>query len=813
MEGSFSAPSNESPKKSEKKSITSRAKEGVRRFLHSRGLPIMIGTASVVGGYQMLEHESQETLKKMKKATESSQSLFSDIPNDKKVDVLYDFQQIILSQGERNHFAHREDGHFPEVLLSKTNREFLKGLTSHFRTYGYQLNSFCDPRHEIKNEEDEIDSKSKTTTALEEFRKRDDVIQDILKTFPKGFKPDFDFLPFRDYKILDNKNLVGGLKRAAELRYSIGYFDQEGIENFLKDTTRQKLFQQISSYSINLESTLASSSIESLQQFISKEKPLIESLAGSTIDKEIVEIFTDSNLASTAKEWKSILANPIMRKNIHVLESHGYTLADIFSLSAPFVKSLLSNNESVKAVVDFSESVGDVGGLQFLGGHGYYSVSNYVDITNPEGLKKFNEIVSSVKNQKNNITAGDILEKAQQVVLGNRLNSLIEMYPQDQVHFSELAGDRSLQMMIKLGYDKKVPKELEGLSYRNQTEWVVRTCRNMYQLGVDPTPEHFLQYYKKGVELRSDPKISGIQLFTGRDVAFFAHNEILPDEIKSEIPDTFDMKRFGNDATIEAMKKQHPHSCKVFRASQDLHDIKELKNNFLSFIQNMDKATLFIDAHGSPDGFTFSNNVSKDTTLSLPEDQRLNTLDFCKALIERSKRGHKDPLIIISIACHNQDFIRNLARELDEYNRDSSKNVPMPIFVGTTEYGQYSFSEFHNKYRDVFTDALLNSFGKKPVTLGDVFKIEENPGTYKLRNNISIFVPFIGTDGKGNKKEIPFQIAKTKESQIKEEIFARMYEHSVKQGVYDDKRTASYYDAVSPEKAKEIRDSIEELPT
>ncbi len=806
----------EIPSENEKKKpIASRIKESLASFIRGKTLPIIIGTASVVGGYQELQQGAQNAMENVEDKVSPEWSYFSNIPTNRKAEVLNDFQQVIPSKVERLHFSRYVGKRFPELLLQKSHMEFLKNLAVHFTIQQYQVREVSHHPYHWDKKTGAIHEEKDKKTPLEELKNRRDAIAEITSVFPEGFKPGLDFLPVHEAKEFDDKRFVEGLKRAASVRFEVGSYNKENVFKFLKDTRRQVLFKKIASQNINISEGIGDVPIEKIQTFASLDANVLKNFSGSSIDKKTIELFSDPSLDKEKKEWLEIFSSVELKKNFEVLKESGYSIEEIMLVPASFIRSLLSNNESLKTIMEFTQTVGqdEFGGLNFFCDQTHWSIGKFLDITKPEGVKKFNEVLSSMMKDGEEIDVDKIITKITQAVLGDRLASLTEMYPEGEkgANISDLSQDPAFQLILKLGYNEKAPKDLEGLSYREQTEWIVRTCRNLYQLGLPATPENFSEYYHKGREFRENPSISQMPLFAGRDVALFAHNEMIEDSLKAHtyIGDTVDMKRFGNDITVQGFRRQHPKSLEVFRAAQDLHDVKKIKSAFLEFIKTKSKATVVIDAHGNPHSFSFSEIPQKNENPSNENDKEVSVPELARALIERSKNGHNEPLLFVTLACYNQDFIRNVSQYIDDYNRDSSGHVSMPIMVGTTEYGQYSFGDYSDKYRDRFNDALLSRPKGKPTTLGDIFKIEENTGKNGIHTNISIFVPFTGKDKEGKVKSIPFQIAKTKEEQIKEEIFAKMYEQSVRDGAFADGKTASYYEAVSPEKAKEIRDSID----
>ena len=783
------------------------AKEWVGRVL--RGKPMSLAVAGLIaaGGLHELNQGQEERALK----TEPAQELFSNIPEKDEVNVLEDFQKMLPSQHQQRVFAEHFHNHLPPALLENSNREFLLGLMQNFSYREYEIEVLCDSLEKIHWEKGkDIIIEKLPQTGVASLRERESAIRDIIASFPKDFKPEISFLPCHDPSLLDGLQYREGLKRAASLRFSIE--GSGGMEDFLKDTKKQELFGKIADHSIMIEGSTGQVPTRMVEDFVEKNADLLPIFSGSTIGLEtIVNLCEKDNEAKDPgrsiryQKWKTLFSDPKMVQGLLHIKELGITVEDVMSASPEFVRKLLANPDAMQVAADSKKFGGEA--VNFFD-KGYSSIGIFIDITTPAGIDRFKKLIARMESQAKEMTPRSIFETARDTdPLNERLHSLTEEYPSQSVNMEDLAGDPAFSLVRQLGYDKNTPDCLKNLSYRDQTEWITRTCRNLYQLGLDATQENFKTYYEKGLELRSKPEISNLTLFQGRNVALFAHNEMLNKD--STDVNVGDLKRFGNDLTVRALAAQHPESYRVFRAAQDMHDAEKNKEAFLDFIMKKSKPTVVIDAHGSVSGFSASEVLIKDARNTGKKGDFVSSEELSKTLIERYKNGHTDTVLFVMASCYNQDMIRGVCNDLEQYNKDSSAHVPMPIAVGSTEYGQYGFSDFSNPYRDRFMELLIKPKGGKPATLGDVFKIESDSKN-GLRNNISVFVPFGATDIHGGKKNIPFQIAKNEEQTKREEIFAIMHQENLKKNLYADGKTASYYETVQPERAQIIKKNNKE---
>ncbi len=378
----------------------------------------------------------------------------------------------------------------------------------------------------------------------------------------------------------------------------------------------------------------------------------------------------------------------------------------------------------------------------------------------------------------------------------------------------EMAGDRHVDefsqdpafyfILDRLNVLQKTPEYLKKFSNRERKDWILRVARNMYVSDIKPTEENFEQVFKKTLEMRNNQEILDQSLFTGRNVALFAHNEKWSEEEK------FD--RFGTSTTISALKDQSPENLTVFKAIENTEqNLVGQKRNLLDFLSSHDKVTLVVNAHGGPDAIYFTNGVpNKKGVIDKRNDFDYVTVDeLALTLEQRFDNGHTDVPILIFSSCYNQDFIRSLYDHVVRINDVKKKSIPMPIMCGSTEYGQFGYSDYDSKYKDKFLEAILDK--KKNTKVKDLIEIEDSTEEKDISTNPSLFIPIkesvANKKSKNAKKEVYFQIAEVQDKVKKQISHMEGFAQSVQDGTIN-AQTASYFEEVQPKTAKNVREVL-----
>jgi hypothetical protein len=735
---------------------------------------------------------------KLKDEMEKDNFSFDSIPENLKKEAFQDLKQI-LPPWELKQFS-AKFGKFPEVLAEDQNREYVKQLQSKFTVNLKDLEYLCYDR---------VEGKNRAPTFLEDLKNNQKIIEGITKVFPENFKPEVDFLPAHHIENLKDKKFVEGLKRAAEAHVYAEWYQSKQITNLAENDDWFQDLKKLSSLGIEFDRSIFYVPPSDLKSFLNNNADILPVFSGSKIgDLAITRLDTTNEKRDI---WRDILTNKVYAEGITRLKAKKFSVEDVLAFKANSADSFLRNPEQIKLLGELTSIIAesdrrnifrecDPGRRQDIG--------EYININTEKGIKDFRAVIAQAKKTISETGPYDynsFRELVRQQVLNPEFKQLVSQYPKENVHYDELYDDPAFYFVVQLGYEKEVPVELQKLSKLEQAEWIIRTCRNMEALDIPATRENFSLYLKKGLELRSSPEILEQKLFTDRNVAVMANNELLSTDDAGSFKD---LKRFANTKTIERIKKEHPQKCEVFRPATDAHDIEKAKKDFLNFIKSNNAVTVYADGHGSSSSIYFTGNDPK-----YEKNKPVNTTatyidytEFSHTLIDRYKNGFQDRVILVTTACYSQNFIRNLSQEIETYNIDSNSHVPLPIAVGTTEYGQLGFSDYKDPYRERFTDLLFKHAGDSPATLKEVFELEGEYGSNGLLNNVSVFVPFENKDTFSLKKEAHFQIAENEQKNTNK-AHEKMFEQDLKKGLYNE-AVASFYEAVQPEKATEIKENV-----
>lgn len=499
---------------------------------------------------------------------------------------------------------------------------------------------------------------------------------------------------------------------------------------------------------------------------------------------------------------KALLENPDSREMIESLKESGCSLKMFLSFDEQTCANILHNEQYREAFVflineldsnDPSDQLfNDIPKLM-----GYYKEGDGIDIARMKrDIERIQKVGKMSVNYFYNLITQEKLKAFEPILLTSQ---------QEDVHLDDFSSDPAFHYIIeKMNLLVETPQCLKSFTSVQQKEWIMRISRNMYITNTEPTQENFERIFNETVAMRSNAEILEQSLFKNRNVALFAHNELIP-EMNNE-------DRFGNDLTVSSLKKQKPVSFEMFKAVNNTDQgVLEQKRKFLIFVSTHDKLTILINAHGSSDAIYFTNGIpNKEGKIEKTNDYDFVTVnELSMALEMRFDNGHTDPAMLVFASCYNQNFIRGLYDAISSINETKQKSIPLPVMAGSTEYGQFGFSDYSSKYKDPFIQALLE--GKKDTKIMDIIDIEKHAKEKEIMTNPSLFIPLqeIGVSKKikDPKKETFFQIAETIDKVKNQVSHMESFARSVQDGMIND-QTASYFEEVQPKTAKAIREAI-----
>ncbi len=242
--------------------------------------------------------------------------------------------------------------------------------------------------------------------------------------------------------------------------------------------------------------------------------------------------------------------------------------------------------------------------------------------------------------------------------------------------------------------------------------------------------------------------VHSVPLFKGRNLVFVAHDQMIRDA-KPSFPLTEDLVKqyeresgdkyvYGKSALRKALLAQQGKAvgpAPIF--TREAHRGKALERQKEGILRDIatspPKSTFVFHGHG---------NMSKLFFATVPDGQvdygsySISYRDLADALRARAKNfpqlrdaNPSEGDVLVFAHCFNANFIHNLDMALGK--------DPMPICVGSAEFGQPDYSQL-NKPIDPFFRDILQVQSKKPTTIGTIIDYEFDPKT--LATNPSIYV-------------------------------------------------------------------------
>ncbi len=349
--------------------------------------------------------------------------------------------------------------------------------------------------------------------------------------------------------------------------------------------------------------------------------------------------------------------------------------------------------------------------------------------------------------------------------------------------------DPAIDLIKKFNYHKNLPVFLENFDSQEQSEMLVMIARSLL---IDSPDAHFDEkdfekMFEKIIEARTDKIFLETPLFKDRNVMVIANTEIIPMEERG-VGQEADSVRFFNQKCEDGVRLQNAKSLEVFRKNET-----NSVDDFFAKIDDTSNLCLVFSGHGSPE------SMSLNDTLYIDPEQ------ISSALIKRFENKINDTPIIILGSCHSHELATSIYENIIKYNKDSNKNVSLPIIISEAEYGQYGYSKYESEYNDLMMEFLLNPKLRKVAKMKDVLILEKMVGE-KIDANMSIFVPAVyeKTKPQEEQRKAWMQIADNLEDKD-EKTFAEFLARN------KDSSTISYFEAVNPDNASEIKNMIHDI--
>ncbi len=520
------------------------------------------------------------------------------------------------------------------------------------------------------------------------------------------------------------------------------------------------------------------------------------------------------------------------KKNIKKAAQIGvFTALGSASVSGQNIENKISNNENLtkkeisleKENVENKSLVESQNEIQFLKNKIDTEINNFNKLRQPIGLDSLDDI-PSLEIKKNKL---DSLEEELGILNEDRyFNSserkeLVEKSTPEKPYFlfydvkgefiikkekdnpetteryvKKLAEDPAIKIIFELGFNKKLPELLKSknLSNRQISEHLLHVSRSLHENDIPISIDNFNLVLEKILELRTNKEVLDVSLFKNRNVLILAHNEILGQFSNHDI--SLNFPRFGVPLVNKSILDQNPKSFNFFSLNKEhIHKmtntkeveffLNQFRENFLNNISETKELTLVFNGHGSPNDLVFAFSPRDPENPYHYNENYITSINYKEISIALKKRyveNIKDQPIIILASCFNHNFIRNLISEIKKINKEESLEIPLPVFMGNTEFMQESTTyygpdylnfrkdkshKFANPsffmkkgYSNLFFEGLLKN--KKDTKIEDVLKIENS----SFENNISIFFPLKENPvDQNSKKELIFQIGENQNFQ------------------------------------------------
>lgn len=809
----FESPKKRSPERNVPNNENSKFSEVIKE-VYKDGRRIILGYFILLG--LMNPEQSTDTTKE---DLASIQTYFKKIDSTQSVQISQDLDQMFnLDELHLISSMYNEDKivnipqalEYYKFLLNPENRKKMIEIDKEFKLSPRDVRQLTDPLFE--ETQSLIESPDFNSTLLPK-------IKELRKLFSKSDNPSVQFIDmFEKFKCLSNPEYPKALEFILDKNYEpfrsnyahppsdiieiynspyfkkiVGIFDDRGIYfnesiALCNDKKKQEQFFNFLNEPKN----------EKILSLFSKQSPL------GGYEMQIL-----SETETVENRWRPILENPVCVKKLESLFEYGFSIRNLFLLSETHVDKLMYDENYLKGFLFLLEKEVDrndrddvVSTIESI--LSYYS-DNKIDLV---GLEADFESLNKASTSK----LRDFNEKLELKKWETFKPVMSRTMDERDIHVDEFAEDPALQYIVgQMDLFKNVPNCLKKFPSDQQKEWILRVARNMYISRMEPTMTNFEQVFEETIRIRNNPELLEQSLFKNRNVLVFAHNEMITD---SSVQGK-DKVRFGNEKTLDAIESQETNDVYVVRSSLNTsEDLQEKKDMFFEYILKNKNLTVFVTAHGGPNGIFLTEGIpnKQGKIAETGKEEYVSPRELGMVLEQRYDTGLKDTPIFIFESCYNQNYIRNLYRMIDDINSTKNKKIPYPIMCGSTEFGQFGYSNFNSSYRDKFIEAILE--GKKDTKIKDLIEIEAGAAKKGILTNVSLFVPILenikGKEEVGKNSVVKkkyYQIAEVNEDKI-QQSHIQQYAKSIVDGSIDG-QTASYFEQVQPGTAKSIRELLD----
>ncbi len=260
-----------------------------------------------------------------------------------------------------------------------------------------------------------------------------------------------------------------------------------------------------------------------------------------------------------------------------------------------------------------------------------------------------------------------------------------------------------------------------GLSEREVGKFMTYISRQLYVKQTTVSKESVEAAYNK--ILLNREKFRNLPLFEGCHISLASNNETLGN-----------MDKFGNLALQNAMTKQGgkvtPFEAKKNATNKEVDDVKK---RVLEEVATAPEPYRFVgDGHGSSDGIYLNQGQMKNGKI-VEGGVFIKPTELATAYKARTEKYGPEAVktnIVMLTTCHNYNFMLNFYSELKKIGS------AMPLGIANSEYGQFAYSNFSNKYQSDFFNKILG-VNKEKSTFGQAWANDDALND----SNPSFFVP------------------------------------------------------------------------
>jgi len=340
-------------------------------------------------------------------------------------------------------------------------------------------------------------------------------------------------------------------------------------------------------------------------------------------------------------------------------------------------------------------------------------------------FENINQFITS-KTIKDKILAKHKEAKSIRDLMIGRKHKKFKNFPKGTKKYSNslFYNGKAIQKILRVK-EKWLGPPYQKNSFK-KAQFRVMVTRNLFYRDMKINKKNVRQMYLQILKQRA--KLAKKPLFRGRSVVYMANNE------KEKISGNL----FGREAVQKYIKEQCGEKNWNFirEESNNIKKLEAAKRKTLKLVETKPDLTFVLDGHGSEDAVYLAHGglegVTKAKVKTKSKSDHMTYIELAKSLQRRAKKfPNEDPPILIFTSCFSSVFIRKL------YAKLRKMKVPLPITLGSTEYGQLGTRRYNR--RDKIHAGLFKKLklGKiKTTTFQQVFDNEENDV-----NNPTISIP------------------------------------------------------------------------